>query len=346
MNLNLSMSKSFSKQKEAAFCFAKRALYPRGTEVQVNKIPLYTFSRDEVVYNFNTTNYMIKTPKGYFRICLEHLPLEQYTQQLLDLYSSALEIQKLTYGEKDFLDKGLRIWKYNSNKYRYQTYNACSSLAEEKMAELLGLDRLLTRSFFCRVQVDGGKEMVGTMASFADGIGFREIQDMYQVVFTPELCKELTNLNIIDVICYEKDHCPRNYNIVLNEEGQAISICSFDNDTSWSFSPIGGVAFRTYAGASHFVKNGVINRPFLDLDVCDRLFNLSLYDLEINLSNYLRKNQIKACWRRVKTIQKAINNTHFQYGQWDEELIKTELSGKYGDTYYSILWNLCTVSKK
>ena len=330
----------FLSAKEAAICWVKHALFPRGVEVEVNEVPLYTFTKDEVVYNFDATNFMIKTPKGFFRICLEHLPREQYIQQLSELYRLAPESQRPTCGKTFFFGKGLRIWKYNSNKYKYQTYNACSSIAEEKLAKLLGLDRLLTRSHFCRVQVDGGKEFVGTMASFAEGVDFLELKNNYQEVFTPELSKDLSNLNIIDVICHEKDHCPRNYHIVLDENGQAVSICSFDNDTSWSFSPFGGVAMKTYAGASEFVKNGVINRPLLDADVCSRLLKLSRCDIENSLSNYLGKNQVKACWKRVKAIQQAIRNTHFEYEQWDEELTNLELSGKYGKTYYSILWNL------
>ena len=332
--------------KESAICWAKRTLFSRGIEVQVTETPLYTFAGDEVEYNLDTTNNMIKTPKGYFRICFEHLPREQYLQQLSELYRSVPESQRPAKGESFFLRKGLRDWKFNSNKYKYQTYNACSSMAEEKVARLLGIDRLLTHSYFCRVKVDGRKEIVGTMASFAKGVGVQELKDNYQEVFTPELVKELSNLNIIDVICYEKDHRPDNYHIVLDKKGRAVSICSFDNDTSWSFSPYGSAMFKTYSGASAFVKNGVINRPLLDNDVCCRLLNLTQYDIENNLNDFIEENQVKACWRRIKTIQQAIKNTHFQHDQWDDEIMKLELSGNWGKTYYSILWNRCVAIKK
>lgn len=142
--------------------------------------------------------------------------------------------------------------------YKYLTYNACSSLAEEKAAELLGLERLLTRSHFCRIRSDGGEELVDTMASFAEGVDVRVLKDTCQEVFTPELAREVSNWNVIYAICYGKDHRPRNYNIVLNEEGKAVLVCSFDNDFSWSFSPFCSAAFTTYEGASPIIEQGGI----------------------------------------------------------------------------------------
>jgi hypothetical protein len=246
-----------------------------------------------------------------------------------------------------FVKKGLRDWRLNSGKYKYQTYNACSSLAEEKVAELLGLERLLTRSHFCRVSIDGGDEMVGTMASFADGVDVRTLKDTFQVVFTSELAKEVTNLNIIDVLCHEKDHRPGNYHIVLNEVGKAVSICSFDNDSPWCFSPFGGAEFITYAGASSIIDRlGRINRCALDKCVVNKMLALTKNHVVSALSPYLGRNQVIACWKRVVELQQAIQKTEFKYDGWSEKTVADELSGKYGRTYYVVLWELCEAIKK
>ena len=327
--------------KERIICHVKRLLSPRGTEIIVSELPLFSFKSEDVIYNFNTTNNTIKTPKGYFRICLEHLPYNDYLYELSSLYKSVPEGQKPKRGYDFFIRKGIRDWKLNSNKYKYQTYNVCSSMAEEKVAEMLGLERLLTHSFFCRLQIDDGKELVGTMSSVAKGVDVRDLKDCFETCFTPELDKELTNLNLIDTICYEKDHRPGNYHIILNAEGRAISVCSFDNDSPWSFSPFGGASFKTYAGASEFVLNGKINRPLIDYSVLERVLSLSEKDVEDNLGHLLGNNQVRSCWRRVSLIQGALKKTVFQDNCWSEEIIKKELSGTYGNTYYSVLWNLC-----
>lgn len=92
-----------------------------------------------------------------------------------------------------FVRERLREWWLNRKMYKYLTYNACSSLAEEKAAELLGRERLLTRSHFCRIRIDGGEELVDTMAYFAEGVDVRVLKDTCQEVFTPELAREVLN---------------------------------------------------------------------------------------------------------------------------------------------------------
>ena len=328
-------------------CLIRWTLFPRGTEISVSDIPFYRFTSDEVVYNFNTTNNTIKTPKGYFRICLVHLVKKEYLTQLKRLYESVPENQRPERGYDFFVRKGLRDWRLNGRKYRYQTYNACSSLAEEKVAELLGLERLLTRSHFCRVSIDGGEELVGTMASFAEGVDVRMLKDTFQDVFTPELAKEVSNLNIVDAICYEKDHRPGNYHIILNKIGKAVSISCFDNDSPWCFSPFGSVDFTTYGGASSIIdQSGRINRCALDKCVIDKLLALTKKDVVTALSPYLGSNQVNACWKRVVELQRAIQKTEFRYDKWTEETVREELSGRYGRTYYVVLWELCEAIKK
>ena len=328
--------------KENIQCYIKRLFFSRGIELSVEELPLFSFKQDEVVYNLNTTNNTIKPPKGFFRICFRHLPYIEYVNCLSGFYDSVPESQRPKRGFDFFIKKGLRDWRLNGNRYNYQTYNVCTSISEELVAKMLGLEHLLTKTFFCRIEIDGGEELVGTMSSVAEGVDVRALKDNYQHIFTADLAKELTNLNILDAICYEKDHRPGNYHIVLNEEGKAISICSFDNDSPWSFSPFGGATFKTYAGASELIKRSVINRPLIDSGVSERLLKISKRDVQDCLGLYLGKNQVNVCWKRVSDIQRAIERTRFQYEEWSSEVLNQELSGEYGKTYYAVLWDLCT----
>ncbi len=65
-----------------------------------------------------------------------------------------------------------------------------------------------------------------------------------------------------------------------------------------------------------------------------------------SLSPFLGIAQVKACWKRIKTLQNAIANTQFKYDDWSETVMNEELSGKYGKTYYSILYELCGAIKR
>lgn len=49
----------------------------------------------------------------------------------------------------------------------------------------------------------------------------------------PFLCCQLSILNFLDALCYEKDHRPDNYNIEYVGENPVIHV--FDNDSSLAF---------------------------------------------------------------------------------------------------------------
>ena len=337
---------AFNSLKEIFRCYTKRFFFNRGVELCVEDLPLFCFRQNEIEYNLNTTNNTIKTPKGFFRICFEHCTYKEYIEILSNFNHSVPENQRPKRGYDFFINKGLRDWRLNDSRYTYQTYNVCSSACEELVARMLGIERLLTQSFFCRIKVEGLPELIGAMSSVAEGVDVRELKDNYQQVLTPNIAKDLTNLNIIDTICYEKDHRPGNYHVVLDDKGKAVSICSFDNDSPWSFSPFGGASFETYAGASILIKNGVINRPLIDENVSVKLQNLTQKEVYETLGVYLRENQLKACWKRISAIRRAISRTQFDQVGWTADILEKELSGRYGKTYFAVLWYLCEDIKK
>ena len=259
---------------------------------------------------------------------------------LVNFYYQVPEDQRPHRGIEFFIKKGVRDWFLNGNKHRYQTYNVCSSMAEEAAARLLGAETLFTKSEFCKVKIGDGLVLCGTMSSDAGGVDVRVLKNCFKEAYTPSLARDLTTLNLIDAICYEKDHRPGNYHIIMDENEKAVSICSFDNDSPWSFAPFGGAGFKPYDGASEIIKGGRFNRPMLDTKVKDRLMKLSKGDVFSALSPLIGENQVSACWKRILALQKAIGRTSFAYTDWSEEVMKEELSDKYGNTYYSVLFHL------
>lgn len=326
--------------KELLTCYGKRILFQRGSEIAEENLPSYEFNEDEVTYILNTTNNTLRTPIGFFRICFEHIPKVKYLEMLRVFYDKVPIKQQPEKGLNYFLKKGMRDWFLNGKRNQYQTYNVCSSMAEEEVAQLLGLENLLTKSHFCKIRIGEGMVLYGSMSSDARGVDVRELKDCFREVYTPSLAKDLTSLNLVDSICYEKDHRPGNYHIILDDNGKAVSICSFDNDSPFSFAPFGGAAFKTYAGASEIIKKGQFNRPLLDNNVSERLLSLNRNDIQKSLGVYIGRNQVNACWKRVVELQKALKNTQFIFDDWTEDVMMEELSGKFGNTYYSVLYHL------
>lgn len=244
---------------------------------------------------------------------------------------------------KQFVEKELKYWRQHTHCCEYQTFNANRLLAETRMAELLGLEDLLTKVDLVRIRIEGLSEYVGTMMENAKGVDVREIKNYYKEAFTPQLLRSLNNLNVLDFICYEQVHRPGNYKLVLDGQGKAVSVQSFDNDSPWAFSPFGKVNFHTYERASYIIDKGEINRPAIDKQLAERIVGLTKNDISQEFSRYLNKLQLRALWNRINALQIALNNSKeiwLEEDEWTEDLMQSELSGKWGRTYIVILYEL------
>ena len=242
-----------------------------------------------------------------------------------------------------FVSQEMAYWGTHNKGVKYQTLNAGKMMAEEAIASLIGVERLLAKTHFCKVYVGDGEELVGTMMSDAGGVDVRFIKDTYKEVITPQLVCDLDNLNILDAICHEKDHRPGNYHLILDNEGKAVSLCAFDNDSPWAFSPFGTMEFKSYENSSSLIKDGIINRPYVDERVAEFVLQLNKSSFYRKLTPYLNKFQLKACWKRICTLKRALNNSRsgfLERDDWNESALKDELSGEYGRTYLRVLINL------
>lgn len=322
----------------------RKAFLSHEVDINCDSLPVYQFAEDEVSYVFHTTNNMIKTPKGYFRYCWEHEPFETHRKHMAEYYDSISNRLDKSVSSRDvFVSQEMAYWRSHKKGGKFQTMNAGKMMAEEAIASLLGVERLLTKTHFCKVQVGDGEELIGTMMSDAGGVDVRFIKDTYKEVVTPQLVCDLNNLNILDAICHEKDHRPGNYHLILDEDGKAVSLCAFDNDSPWAFFPYGRLSFKSYERSSSIVKQDMINRPCVDAALANRVMSLDKKSFENKLSPYLNNCQIRACWKRIQDLQVVLEKSRSAFRQkdeWDESIVKEEISGKYGKTYLLILFNL------
>ena len=227
------------------------------------------------------------------------------------------------------LNKGLKLGCY-------QTYNAIRGIATYRIACLLGLGELIPKTEYAKIFIDGEFAFFGTVMDEAGGFSVEEMEENRRAeLVSPELQRLLSNLNILDVLCLEKDHRPGNYN-VTESDGKVDCLIAFDNDSPNSFG-LGDISFETYLGCSPWVVNGKINRPYVDANTINRIFEITDGDLENavhGLLNFYQRITIKSRLSKIKKVLSKIPEQKvLEKHMWSENTIKEELSGAYGKTY-------------
>lgn len=225
----------------------------------------------------------------------------------------------------------------HGNKYSF--FNASKSMATQIVAEEIGLAELITSSKWCRVITDDDTVRFGVLSASAPGHRMVDVN----MKPSPSLQKALLNLNLLDVICYQPDHGPNNYNVYTDMQGDC-RICAFDNDNVKTFFPFMTVT-QSVSGCSPFVVGRHINRPHLPKSTAEQLQSVDISRLKHRLYPYLNSLQVTAVISRLRKIQKAVCNTQKENiffllddDQWNEEVMNKELSGQYGQTYLSRLF--------
>lgn len=224
-------------------------------------------------------------------------------------------------------------------------------MGTEAVAKLLDIEHLFPHTEFIEFNVQG-YQMRGTLMAVAEGEKTNRIKkERSYSIASPALQRELTSLNILDAITFERDHRPGNYNIELGKDGKVAGISVFDNDAIMTFAPF-PISSHSGSGSSCVVKNGFINRPHLDEDLANRIKSLKKAELTLALKPYLNRIQLAICWRRIVSLKKAIgnsmkNNKHFllKREEWSEETMKEEISGHWGRTYLVTFLDYEDISK-
>lgn len=238
------------------------------------------------------------------------------------------------------------LWYMRSAAYTFRTlriakgknysfFSAVRSVSTVVVAEALGFEHMVTNAQWCKVLIEDGECMFGVLSNSAPGNRMCDSD----VSPCPSLQRELMNLNILDLICYQTDHGPNNYNICKTADG-SYTVCAFDNDNPYTFFPVSKL-YGSFAGCSAFVsKNGKILRPCLDSDTARRVINMDIGKLKSDLKPYMNFLQINATVSRIKKLIKAIELTSaadkdflLVSDLFNDKTVEEELSGNYGTTY-------------
>ena len=240
------------------------------------------------------------------------------------------------------------IWYMRGVSFSYETrkitrskthsyFSAVKSISCKIVADSIGLNHMIPETDLCRIELDDGSFLFGVLSAAANGS--RMIDS--KVKMDGSLQKELSNLNILDLICFQPDHGANNYN-VYQVNGKNL-VCAFDNDNPITFLPLPYIRYN-FGGCSSVVnRDGRYNRPYIDQELYDNIRNLDIVLLKKKLMPYLNSVQIHSLILRLRSIKKIFKKSVtgdrrmvMADDDWNMETIAEEMSGKYGKTYLTL----------
>lgn len=204
-----------------------------------------------------------------------------------------------------------QVVQFDLNKKEIGTLfstSLCRQLATFKLSKLLGLE-VIPFTTFCSLD-NMGNRIYGTLQDDAgSGVSPAFLKTSYRKRITSGFIKELTNLEYFDAICYQLDHRIDNYNIKYDNEGNICGVSAFDNDELHTFSLNCHVPKITYSRSESVIKNGVLNRKYIDKEFYDALTKLSFKRVFLELKDVLTIFQINSLISRIKQLKRAISKT-------------------------------------
>ena len=125
------------------------------------------------------------------------------------------------------LNSGLKIGEY-------EVYSAIRQLATKEIANTIGVGSLIPETDLAFLCLEDGRKRLGTIMKDAGGVRIQTLK-INKETLNPIIQRELNNLNVLDVLCFERDHRPSNYSIRF-DSNTPCGVCAFDNDSPMSFN--------------------------------------------------------------------------------------------------------------
>lgn len=233
-------------------------------------------------------------------------------------------------------------------KNAWQTAPANRTLATQALAELLGLSYMIPKSEYRWLEIDGKYRCLGLFTERAAGEDVTQMLPMRRKeIISPALQRELNRLHMFDVLCTQKDHCPENYHVIVND-GEAVGISVFDNNATETFSLHRGISFESYIHCIPLInKQGQFNRPYYDAELAMEIKRLTGRDIWHKLNPYLGRLPLLMLSIRVSELKKILTKS-LQEGsaevknrdEWNRETLNKELQWSCGKTYlHSFLYD-------
>lgn len=239
----------------------------------------------------------------------------------------------------------LEEYKYNNflDNGMYHIYNSNRTYGTKLVADMVGASQLVPTTQYVRMILDG-VEKYGVVVGVAAGYSPKEaVKEHGLNNISPEFQRQSLILNVLDAICYQKDHRPGNYFVTV-KDGTAIGISAFDNDCPTTFMCSANIGFCTYSGCSPIVNSkGMINRPYLDKKTTLAICSLNKEIIKRHLKGSVSRTELFYLIKRVEKLKYAIQQSLdkgtlklLDQTEWNSDTINEELNGNFGETYMKL----------
>ncbi len=321
------IKKEFSPQMLESFCsYAVKCTYEKGFAKKIHKVSRYLRHKGDYPIWFDDK---WENLNAYDMSALGYSDMPDIFESIVPFFLHYMLVVTSNYHKNHFLGNGLiEHFSYSQFKatFKMAEYLGVSNLVVKPSPVLLRIEKFAFWGFACE-SVD---DYVWKSKKYFPSSGLQ---------------KQLNQLNLLDVITHELDHGPNNYGVKFN--GGGYSLCAFDNDCPDTFALSANVNIRGAFEGSPFIKNGMINRPYLDEKMVKRILEIRKKDLHRYLHDSLAPMQIYFVWRRLNRLKKYLSKS-IKKGvvlllneQWNEATIQEELSNKYGRTYLRVYCEKC-----
>ena len=209
--------------------------------------------------------------------------------------------------DKAMIDKGAEISKRN--------------VATSRMAKMLGLENLVTKSSLVNLKFNG-KTMQGVSMEEAEGEEFQTIRENAEKgkkrkVYTTECFRKLLNLQVFDIICGQVDRNATNYfGKVTQTDNKTVmqveDIKGIDNDTSFGNLAYKDVVKKGFGDLHALVSiesDGKLTAPYMDEELANSILKLDAKIINYTMCDILSKNERNALIDRIEGLKKLINKT-------------------------------------
>ena len=180
------------------------------------------------------------------------------------------------------------------------------NVATSRIASLLELEGLIAESQTADIYDQAtGKTIRGNLMNQAEGKEFEDVtKNLKERKFKPSFIREITNLQVLDLLCGQVDRHGKNMMYKVDEDGNIIGVQGIDNDGAFGLTS-GPVA----RGAGVFDTSGEeMMIPYMDAGLADRIIQLDGKMLRYVLIDLLKEEEIDMAIKRLEGLQKGIKN--------------------------------------
>lgn len=227
------------------------------------------------------------------------------------------------------------------------------NIATSRMAGLLGLSNLVTAAVSVSLHSKQAPEEKGVATMMAKGAVLQDITvAKLPLEVSPEVVKELINLQILDFICGQVDRNSSNLFFEYEEkDGKRILTHVTGIDSDMAFGRLSYEALTKdrsgYLQAMPLELAGSCPLPVMDETLCESILALNRETMTNVLADLLNQEELDALWGRIEKTQMMLekNRDRMKNGDWDQSDVEA-IAGMEVKSYYNKINSHITVKKR